>query len=118
MLIAAQFANLPAFPFSSNPLRPMALSHSIYDSPVFLQACHQFDAAADIIGMDAGVRERAKYPRRTLIVTLPVRMDSGKVETFEGYRVQHNISTGPAKDRKSTRLNSSHIQKSRMPSSA
>jgi glutamate dehydrogenase (NAD(P)+) len=75
----------------------MALTHSIYDSPVFRQACHQFDAAADIIGMEAGVRERAKQPRRTLTVTLPVRMDSGKVETFEGYRVQHNISTGPAK---------------------
>jgi len=75
----------------------MALIHSIYDSPVFRQACHQFDVAADIIGMEAGVRERAKQPRRTLTVTLPVRMDSGKVETFEGYRVQHNISTGPAK---------------------
>lgn len=75
----------------------MALTHSIYDSPVFRQACNQFDAAADIIGMEAGVRERAKQPRRTLTVTLPVRMDNGKVETFEGYRVQHNISTGPAK---------------------
>lgn len=75
----------------------MALTHSIYDSPVFRQACNQFDVAADIIGMEAGVRERAKHPRRTLTVMLPVRMDNGKVETFEGYRVQHNISTGPAK---------------------
>ena len=75
----------------------MALTHSIYHSPVFSQACNQFDIAADIIGMEAGVRERTKQPRRCLIVTLPVRMDSGKVETFEGYRVQHNLSTGPAK---------------------
>src|SRR5258708_35662464 len=75
----------------------MALTHSIYHSPVFQQACNQFDIAADIIGMEAGVRERTKQPRRCLIVTLPVRMDSGKVETFEGYRVQHNLSTGPAK---------------------
>jgi glutamate dehydrogenase (NAD(P)+) len=75
----------------------MPLKHSIYDSPVFRQACTQFDIAADILGMEAGVRERTKQPRRCLTVNLPVRMDNGKIETFEGYRVQHNISTGPAK---------------------
>jgi glutamate dehydrogenase (NAD(P)+) len=75
----------------------MALTHSIYHSPVFQQACRQFDQAADILNMDVGVRERTKQPRRCLVVTLPVRMDNGKVETFEGYRVQHNLSTGPAK---------------------
>ena len=75
----------------------MALIHSVYDSPVFRQACTQFDFAADIIGMEAGVRVRTKQPRRCLVVNLPVRMDNGTVETFEGYRVQHNLSTGPAK---------------------
>ena len=75
----------------------MSLSHTIYQSPVFDQACRQFDQAADILGLDEEVRERTKQPRRCLIVSLPVRMDSGKVETFEGYRVQHNLSTGPAK---------------------
>jgi len=75
----------------------MSLAKTIYDSPVFRQACNQFDAAADILGMEAGVRERTKVPRRTLTVSLPVRMDDGRVMTFEGYRVQHNISTGPAK---------------------
>ena len=83
--------------FGPKPLTIMALNHSIYDSPVFRQACNQFDIAADILGMEAGVRERTKQPRRCLTVMLPVRMDNGKVETFEGYRVQHNISTGPAK---------------------
>ena len=77
--------------------RFMALIHSVYDSPVFRQACTQFDFAADIIGMEAGVRQRTKQPRRCLVVNLPVRMDSGQIETFEGYRVQHNLSTGPAK---------------------
>ncbi|MFI5336535.1 MAG: Glu/Leu/Phe/Val dehydrogenase [Opitutales bacterium] len=75
----------------------MSHPHSIYDSPVFHQACVQFDQAADLLGMEAGVRQRTQLPRRCLTVSLPVRMDSGKVETFEGYRVQHNISTGPAK---------------------
>jgi len=75
----------------------MSLTHTIYNSPVFQQACRQFDKAADILGMDHDVRERTKQPRRCVVVTLPVRLDNGKVETFEGYRVQHNLSTGPAK---------------------
>jgi len=75
----------------------MALNQTIYSSPVFQQACNQFDIAADILGMEAGLRERTKRPRRCVIVSMPVRMDSGKIEIFEGYRVQHNLSTGPAK---------------------
>jgi glutamate dehydrogenase (NAD(P)+) len=75
----------------------MALTETIYNSPVFQQACNQFDAAADIIGMDAGLRERTKRPRRCIVVSMPVRMDDGRIEIFEGYRVQHNLSTGPAK---------------------
>ena len=75
----------------------MALNQSIYHSPVFQQACNQFDAAADILGMDAGLRERTKRPRRCVVVSMPVRMDDGRIEIFEGYRVQHNLSTGPAK---------------------
>ena len=75
----------------------MAHYQTIYSSPVFQQASNQFDAAADILGMEAGLRERTKRPRRCIIVSMPVRMDNGKVEIFEGYRVQHNLSTGPAK---------------------
>ena len=75
----------------------MALTNTIYQSPVFQQACNQFDLAADILGMDAGLRERTKRPRRCVVVSMPVRMDDGRIEIFEGYRVQHNLSTGPAK---------------------
>jgi glutamate dehydrogenase (NAD(P)+) len=64
---------------------------------VFQQACNQFDIAADILGLEAGLRERTKRPRRCVIVSMPVRMDNGQIEIFEGYRVQHNLSTGPAK---------------------
>src|SRR5665647_1567115 len=38
-----------------------------------------------------------KNPRRTLSVSLPVRMDDGSVEVFEGFRVQHSLDRGPAK---------------------
>jgi len=75
----------------------MSLTNTIYNSPVFQQACSQFDSAADILGLEAGLRERTKRPRRCAIVSMPVRMDNGKIEIFEGYRVQHNLSTGPAK---------------------
>ncbi|MBK9166341.1 MAG: Glu/Leu/Phe/Val dehydrogenase [Bryobacterales bacterium] len=43
------------------------------------------------------MRSQIMYPERVLTVNVPVRMDSGKIVRFEGYRVQHNTSRGPAK---------------------
>ncbi len=70
---------------------------SLYDSDVFKMACRQFDKAADAINLPEAIRDRTKYPRRTFAVALPIRRDDGSVTVFEGYRVQHNLSTGPAK---------------------
>lgn len=70
---------------------------SLYDSDVFRMACRQFDQAADAINLPESVRDRTKYPRRCLAVALPIRRDDGSVTVFEGYRVQHNVSTGPSK---------------------
>ena len=63
----------------------------------FAVALEQFDRAADILGLDAGLREVLRRPKRQLIVSIPVRMDDGSIRVFEGYRVQHNIARGPAK---------------------
>jgi glutamate dehydrogenase (NAD(P)+) len=63
----------------------------------FEMALEQFDRAADILGLDAGMRETLRRPKRQLIVSIPVRMDDGSIHVFEGYRVQHNIARGPAK---------------------
>lgn len=60
-------------------------------------ALENFDLAADALELDGDMREMIKYPERVLIVTLPVRMDNGRIRRFEGYRVQHNTSRGPAK---------------------
>ncbi len=60
-------------------------------------ACRQFDQAADAISLPEAIRDRTKYPRRCLAVALPVKRDDGTVTVFEGYRVQHNLSTGPSK---------------------
>ena len=70
---------------------------SLYDSDVFKMACRQFDKAADAINLPEAIRDRTKYPRRCLAVALPVRREDGSVTVFEGYRVQHNLSTGPSK---------------------
>src|ERR1700679_2974314 len=74
-----------------------AVVSTLYDSDVFRMACRQFDQAADAINLPEEIRDRTKYPRRCIAVSLPVRRDNGSVTVFEGYRVQHNISTGPSK---------------------
>ena len=53
--------------------------------------------AADILGYAPSDYEAIKYPERELKVAVPVRMDDGSVKVFEGYRVQHSTSRGPAK---------------------
>jgi glutamate dehydrogenase (NAD(P)+) len=69
----------------------------LYNSDVFRMACRQFDQAADAINLPEPLRDRTKYPRRCFAVALPIRRDDGSVTVFEGYRVQHNLSTGPGK---------------------
>jgi glutamate dehydrogenase (NAD(P)+) len=57
----------------------------------------RFDAAAEVIGLTDDVRKILREPKRELTVHFPVRLDDGSVRVFTGYRVQHNISRGPAK---------------------
>jgi glutamate dehydrogenase (NAD(P)+) len=60
-------------------------------------AQRQFDTAAEKIGLDDGMREVLRNPKRQLVVSIPTLMDDGSVKVFEGFRVQHNIARGPAK---------------------
>ena len=60
-------------------------------------AKQQFDLAAEYLELEESMRRVLKNAKRQLIVSIPVKMDSGRVEVFEGYRVQHNIARGPAK---------------------
>jgi glutamate dehydrogenase (NAD(P)+) len=57
----------------------------------------QFDTAADHLKLDDGLRTILKTPKRQLIVSIPVRMDDGRIKVFEGFRVQHSLARGPAK---------------------
>jgi glutamate dehydrogenase (NAD(P)+) len=63
----------------------------------FEVAIAQFDEAAERLGLSQSMRAILRKPKRELIVNFPVRRDNGDIEMFTGYRVQHNITRGPAK---------------------
>jgi len=60
-------------------------------------ALSQLADVAERINLDPGLHEKLKYPKRTLIVSVPIYMDNGEMRVFEGYRVQHSLERGPAK---------------------
>ena len=57
----------------------------------------RFDRAAQLLGLDADLYAVLRVPSRELKVYIPVRLDSGHIQVFEGFRVQHNFARGPAK---------------------
>ena len=63
----------------------------------FQIAKQQFNRAADYLQLPLSMRQVLSSAKRQLIVSIPVKMDGGDVQVFEGYRVQHNIARGPAK---------------------
>lgn len=60
-------------------------------------AVEQFDVAATKLGIDTNLANRLRRPDRAMIVSVPTRMDDGRVHVFTGYRVQHNDVLGPFK---------------------
>jgi glutamate dehydrogenase (NAD(P)+) len=58
---------------------------------------HYFDRAADGLDLKESTRRLLKMPKREITVEVPVEMDDGRLETFVGYRVQHNNARGPMK---------------------
>jgi len=60
-------------------------------------ACQQFDLVADYLEIPIDLRDRLKYPKRSMTVALPIHCDDGTVRVFAGYRVQHHLTLGPTK---------------------
>ena len=60
-------------------------------------ALHQLNDAVEQLGLDAGLHKMLATPRRSMEVAVPLRRDDGTLEVLKGYRVQHNLSRGPAK---------------------
>lgn len=65
--------------------------------PVFSAMLQEFGGAARILDLDPGIWKMLTHPKRQIIVSCPVQMDNGEIEVFTGYRVQYNITLGPAK---------------------
>jgi glutamate dehydrogenase/leucine dehydrogenase len=70
---------------------------SLFEGPFFVDAYEQLVQAGNIMGIDPNILERLKYPKRALQVAVPIRLDDGSVKTFQGFRVQHNMTLGPGK---------------------
>jgi glutamate dehydrogenase (NAD(P)+) len=65
---------------------------SVYES-----MAARFDIATRKLGLDEGLYKYLRLPNREIIVHIPVVMDSGKLDVFDGFRVQHSIARGPSK---------------------
>jgi glutamate dehydrogenase (NAD(P)+) len=75
------------------PERPIDPSHE----SAWETALAQLDEAAELMGLAPGVHETLRSPKRALIVSVPFRLDDGSTRVYQGYRVHHNVTRGPAK---------------------
>jgi glutamate dehydrogenase (NAD(P)+) len=73
------------------------MREALLKDPVFAMAIEQFDQVADFLELTDDLRERCKWPKRWIIVTVPIRMDDGSTKVFFGHRVQHHLTRGPVK---------------------
>src|SRR5258707_1891505 len=64
---------------------------------IFNAMLQEFDGAARILNLEPGIWKILTHPKRQVTVSCPVQMDNGEIEVFTGFRVQYNITLGPAK---------------------
>jgi len=67
------------------------------DQDPFESMMARFEVAAMLIDLDPGLYQYLKTPQKQIIVAIPIQMDDGTIEVFEGYRVIHNDVRGPSK---------------------
>jgi glutamate dehydrogenase (NAD(P)+) len=65
--------------------------------PTFGAMLQEFNLAARLLNLDPGIWRILTHPKRQIVVSCPVQMDNGEIEVFTGFRVQYNITLGPAK---------------------
>ena len=64
---------------------------------LFAGMLQEFEGAARILSLEPGIWQMLTHPKRQIIVSCPVQMDTGEIQVFTGYRVQYNVTLGPAK---------------------
>jgi glutamate dehydrogenase (NAD(P)+) len=80
-----------------SPALATATSPLLSGSPTYQMARDQLLQVAAVMDTDPGILGRLAIPKRSLVVQVPIRMDSGEIRTFVGYRVQHSITSGASK---------------------
>jgi glutamate dehydrogenase (NAD(P)+) len=68
-----------------------------WETPLYRTALAQYEQALPHADVEELVAERLRYPERALVVSVPVKLDSGRWTVFPGYRVQHSTVLGPTK---------------------
>jgi len=68
-----------------------------WETPLYRTALAQYEQALPHASVEEFVAERLRYPERSLVVSVPVKLDSGRWTVFPGYRVQHSTVLGPTK---------------------
>jgi glutamate dehydrogenase (NAD(P)+) len=70
---------------------------TLYTGAVFGMATEQFHKVADYLEIPESERPRLLLPKRAIAVSIPIHLDSGAIQVFQGYRVQHHLTLGPTK---------------------
>ena len=73
------------------------MKEQLLQNPIFAMAAEQFDRSADFLNLSSDVRERCKWPKRIITVSVPIKKDNGETEIYFGHRVQHHLTRGPVK---------------------
>jgi glutamate dehydrogenase (NAD(P)+) len=81
----------------ASPPEALAQAPLEWDTPLYRMAVAQFDQAVPVAEIPEDIAERLRFPERSLIVSVPVRLDDGRRVVFPGYRVQHSSILGPTK---------------------
>src|SRR3989304_5682089 len=75
----------------------MAILTADKELAVYENMAARFDLAAAKLGLDEGLQKVLRSPNKEITIYIPVVMDSGAIEVFVGYRVQHSVVRGPGK---------------------
>jgi glutamate dehydrogenase (NAD(P)+) len=81
----------------SSSTKPAAAAPVGNENNPFEAMMQRFDQAAELLELERGIYKILRHPEKQIITSIPVAMDNGEVEVFQGYRVLYNTSRGPAK---------------------
>ena len=79
------------------PLQSSGLSKAVSNYNPFDDVVKTVDKAAAYLDYEEGIIDRIKNPKRQVIVSIPIHLDSGQTKVFTGYRVLHDTTRGPGK---------------------